>query len=104
MRRGALAALMVLPTAAFADGPFHGFFEPRGGGYYSPLHFWAPAAYRVSFKHGTFASTLAGVGLTNSDSNGKVVVAFTFIFNQTVYQKTQTMSYAAKKRRTGAAK
>jgi hypothetical protein len=48
-RAAALAALMVLPGAALADGPFCGFFQPRGGAYYSPLHYWAPAAYRVKF-------------------------------------------------------
>jgi hypothetical protein len=45
--------LMVLPGLAVAGGPFGGFFEPRGGAYYSPLHYWAPAAYRVQFHfHG----------------------------------------------------
>jgi hypothetical protein len=49
----ALIALTVAPGFAVASGPFGGFFEPRGGAYYSPLHFWAPAAYRVQFHfHG----------------------------------------------------
>jgi hypothetical protein len=47
--RAAVLLLLVLPSVAAADGPFCGFFEPRGGAYYSPLHYWAPAAYRVKF-------------------------------------------------------
>jgi hypothetical protein len=49
-RTAAVVTLLVLPgIAAAADGPLCGFFQPRGGAYYSPLHFWAPAAYRVKF-------------------------------------------------------
>src|SRR5437870_4315425 len=49
-RAASLVTLLALSgTAAAADGPFCGFFEPRSGAYYSPLHYWAPAAYRVKF-------------------------------------------------------
>ena len=65
-----------------------------------------PAAkYSISFKKGTFASTLSGAGLTNNDAKAApVMVPFTFIFNNVVYQKTQTMSYTAKMGKTGSAK
>jgi hypothetical protein len=65
-----------------------------------------PAAkYSVTFKNGSFASALAGAGLTNADAKAlPVMVPFTFIFNNTVYQKTQTMSYTATKGRSGSAK
>ena len=62
------------------------------------------AKYSVNFKKGTFAAMLAGAGLTNSDATTTVMVPFTFIINNTVYQKTQTMKYTAKKGKTGSAK
>ena len=46
---GSLAALLCLATATPAAEPFHGFFQPRGGELYSPLHYWAPAAYKVKY-------------------------------------------------------
>ena len=66
----------------------------------------APTAkFSVSFKKGTFAATLASAGLTNADAKAvKVSVPLSFIFNNTVYQKTQTLSYTAKKGKTGIAK
>ena len=66
----------------------------------------SPAAkYGVAFKNGAFAATLANAGLTNSDAKAvTVMVPFTFIFNNVVFQKTQTMSYTAKKGKTGGAK
>ena len=65
-----------------------------------------PAAkYSVSFKKGTFAATLSATGLTNSAAKATpVMVPFTFIFNNIVYQKTQTMRYTAKMGKTGMAK
>jgi hypothetical protein len=48
-RAAVLASLVALPGAAVAGEPFHGYFQPRGGDYYTPLHFWAPALYRVQF-------------------------------------------------------
>jgi hypothetical protein len=61
--------------------------------------------YSVTFKNGTFAATLAAAGLTNANAKGlPVTVTFTFIFNNIVYQKTQTMSYTAKKGKSGSAK
>jgi hypothetical protein len=48
---GPLLALLAQPAPA-AD-PFHGFFQPRGGRYYTPLHFWSPAGYKVHYwKYG----------------------------------------------------
>ena len=47
--RVAALVLVALPGAAVAGEPFHGHFQPSGGAYYSPLHFWAPALYRVQF-------------------------------------------------------
>jgi hypothetical protein len=44
-----LFALLVSSAAAGAAEPFHGFFRPRGGELYSPLHYWAPAAYKVKY-------------------------------------------------------
>lgn len=62
------------------------------------------AKYRVSFTRGTFASTLAGAGLTNDIAKNKLVmVPFTFIFNNVVYQKTYTMSYTVKNGKLGIA-
>jgi hypothetical protein len=51
MIRGVIATLvlMALSGTAGAGEPFHGHFQPSGGAYYSPLHFWAPALYRVRF-------------------------------------------------------
>ena len=46
---GPIAAFLFLATTATADEPFHGFFRPRGGELYSPLHYWAPAAYKVKY-------------------------------------------------------
>ena len=43
-----LVLLMASATAAAAE-PFCGFFRPRGGELYSPLHYWAPAAYKVKY-------------------------------------------------------
>src|SRR5262245_3920739 len=45
----ATLVLMALSGTAVAGEPFHGHFQPSGGAYYSPLHFWAPALYRVRF-------------------------------------------------------
>src|SRR2546422_1679232 len=44
-----LVALLALCVPATAAEPFHGFFRPRGGELYSPLHYWAPAAYKVKY-------------------------------------------------------
>jgi uncharacterized repeat protein (TIGR01451 family) len=65
-----------------------------------------PAAkYTATFKKGNFAASLAGLGLTKANASGATVsVPFTFIFNNIVYQKTQTMSYTAKKGISGSAK
>jgi PKD repeat protein len=61
--------------------------------------------FTVSFKHGSFAATLAGAGLTNITVKGApVMVPFTFIFNGGVLQTTQTMSYTSKMDKTAAAK
>src|SRR5579862_660076 len=61
--------------------------------------------YSVTFKNGSFAAMLAAAGLTNADAKGTpVMVPFTFLFNNTIYQKTQSMSYTAKKGKSGAAK
>ena len=63
------------------------------------------AKYSVNFKKGTFAATLAGAGLTNINAKAAPVsVPFTFIFNNVVYQKTQTMHYTARKGKMGVAK
>lgn len=63
------------------------------------------AKYRVSFNRGTFALTLADAGLTNDDVKDKLAtVPFTFIFNNVVYQTTQTMSYTARNGKFGVAK
>ena len=60
-RAVAFTALMILPGFAVAGGPFGGFFETRGGAYYSPLHYWAPAAYRVQFHfHGPECAACRG--------------------------------------------
>lgn len=64
-----------------------------------------PAAkYSINFKKGTFAATLLNAGLTNNDGTATVMVPFTFIYNNIVYQKTQTMIYTGKKGKTGSAK
>ena len=65
-----------------------------------------PAAkYSVNFKKGTFAATLIGAGLTNANAkDAPVMVPFTLIFNNIVYQKTQAMSYTATMGKTGMAK
>jgi hypothetical protein len=44
-----LLALLASSTAAGAAEPFHGFFRPRGGELYSPLHYWSPAGYKVKY-------------------------------------------------------
>ena len=63
------------------------------------------AKYSVNFKKGNFAATLAATGLTNSNVKAvPVTVPFTFIFNNVVYQKTQTMYYTARKGKMGVAK
>lgn len=64
------------------------------------------AKYAVTLPKGTFAATLAPTGLTGAgDAKGKSVkVAFTVVFNQMLLQKIQTMSFSAKKGKTGAAK
>ncbi len=66
----------------------------------------SPAAmYHVNFKKCTFAALLASTGLTDGNAKAaSVMVPFTFIFNNIVYQKTQTMSYTAKKGKIGSAK
>jgi hypothetical protein len=46
---GPLLALLALPPTAPAGEPFHGFFQPRGGAYYSPLHYNAPALYKLRY-------------------------------------------------------
>lgn len=46
---GPIAIFLIFSTAATAAEPFHGFFRPRGGEYYSPLHYWAPGAYKVKY-------------------------------------------------------
>ena len=57
------------------------------------------------FSEGTFATTLATVGLTGTATvkNAPKTVTFTMIFNQTILQKNQSMSYTAKKGKTGMA-
>lgn len=63
------------------------------------------AKFSATFKKGQFAATLAGVGLTNANAKAApVMVPFTFIFNNVVYQKTQAMSYTARKGKSGSAK
>jgi hypothetical protein len=46
---GPIAAVLITSATAAAAEPFHGFFQPRGGEYYSPLHYWAPRAYNVKY-------------------------------------------------------
>jgi hypothetical protein len=47
---GPIAAVLITSSTVPAAEPFHGFFQPRGGEYYSPLHYWAPAAYKVKYQ------------------------------------------------------
>jgi len=47
---GPIAAFVILSGTAAAAEPFCGFFRPRGGEYYSPLHYWAPGAYKVRYN------------------------------------------------------
>lgn len=46
---GPIAILLNLSGTATAAEPFHGFFEPRGGELYSPLHYWSPGLYKVRY-------------------------------------------------------
>ncbi len=64
------------------------------------------AKFSATLPKGTFAATLAPTGLVGSaDAKGKSVkVAFTVVFNQLLLQKIQTMSFSAKKGKTGSAK
>jgi len=63
------------------------------------------AAYKATFKNGSFAAALATSGLTNANAKAvPVKVAFTVIFNNVVFQKTQSMSYTATKGKSGEAK
>src|SRR5579862_380273 len=61
--------------------------------------------YEATFKKGTFAATLANFGLANDNvPAAPVMLPFTFIFNNIVYQKIQAMSYSATKDKSGTAK
>jgi hypothetical protein len=61
--------------------------------------------YMVSFTKGSFVTTLAGAGLANTSERNQIVpVKFTFIFNDTVYQKTQSLLYSAALNRSGSAR
>jgi hypothetical protein len=44
-----IAALVILSSFGTAAEPFHGFFRPRGGELYSPLHYWSPGLYKVKY-------------------------------------------------------
>jgi hypothetical protein len=46
---GPVAAVLITSAPATAAEPFCGFFRPRGGELYSPLHYWSPAAYKVKY-------------------------------------------------------
>ncbi len=50
-RRLLLPLFIVLTTSAAATAaePFCGFFQPRGGELYSPLHYWSPGLYKVKY-------------------------------------------------------
>jgi autotransporter-associated beta strand protein len=62
--------------------------------------------FAMTAKGGSFAAALAGAGLVGTaDVKGKpVTVVFTAIFNNTVLQKARTLTYTAKKGKTGSAK
>ena len=46
---GPLLVLLTTSATAGAAEPLCGFFQPRGGELYSPLHYWAPRAYKVKY-------------------------------------------------------
>ncbi|HLX61276.1 MAG TPA: PKD domain-containing protein [Planctomycetota bacterium] len=62
--------------------------------------------FGAGFKNGAFAAALADEGLTGAATvkNVSKTVVFTLIFNNTVMQKTQTVSYTATKGKSGSAK
>ncbi len=64
------------------------------------------AKYSVTFAKGTFASILAAnTGITNRNAKkAPVIVPFTFIFDNSVFRKSQSMSLTAKMNKTGMAK
>ena len=62
------------------------------------------AKYSVTMK-GAFAAALAAAGFTNSDTKAAATSAvFTLLFNASILQKSQALTYTAKKGKTGMAK
>jgi len=63
------------------------------------------AKFGVLLKKGSFAATLASVGLDNANEKAQtVVVSFSINLNGTTYGEDRRMSYTAKKGKSGAAK
>ncbi|HLX62175.1 MAG TPA: PKD domain-containing protein [Planctomycetota bacterium] len=64
------------------------------------------AKYSVKLSKGSFSGALADEGLTGTADlkNVSKTVVFSLIFNNTVLQKSQTLSYTAKKNKSGSAK
>jgi hypothetical protein len=63
------------------------------------------SAYQVKLMHGTFAATLAAIGLTGTaDVSGTVSIPVSVIFESTLFQTTVSKTYTAKAGKTGRTK
>ena len=62
------------------------------------------AKYSLKLGHATFAQNLASAGLLNATAQKKVNVPVSFIFNKTLFFKSQPLSYTGKSGKSGLAK